>query len=94
MAASIKGQVKRADKIVKNANTLAHSVDAPVSRLDAGNLLTLVCELFRRFADRAGVRLEYEPPAAPVMATGFAFGFIRLFGGLLDTPALRLRDRT
>ncbi len=84
LAASIKAQVKRADRIVKNANTLAHSVDAPNSRLDVGNLLGLVCELYRRFADRAEVRLDLTPPEVPIMATGFAFAYIRLFSGLLD----------
>jgi len=58
VAGKIQQQVRRADVIVKNMNSLAHSVDEPVKKVDAGQLLVFMALLCKRLAGLRSVSLE------------------------------------
>ncbi|MBW1722444.1 MAG: histidine kinase [Deltaproteobacteria bacterium] len=66
-AGKIVKQVWRADGIVKNMNTFAHSVDEPARSIDLGDAVTLSAALSNRFAAMRGIVLEVRPPERPVM---------------------------
>ena len=66
IAGKIRDQVQRADRMVKNLNRLAHSVDAFEDRIDVAELVTFLIVLCRRIASVRGVTLEWHPPAGPV----------------------------
>jgi C4-dicarboxylate-specific signal transduction histidine kinase len=58
LASSIKKQIQRADRIAKNMNRFAHSVDEPLSNIDVCDTLELIVALSGRLADMRGVKLE------------------------------------
>lgn len=65
-AAMIMKQIRRGDEIIRGMNRFAHSVDEPLQQVDLGDTLSLMVALSSRFAAMRGVRLEMEPPPAPV----------------------------
>ncbi|MGD8983403.1 MAG: histidine kinase dimerization/phospho-acceptor domain-containing protein [Desulfobacteraceae bacterium] len=69
LAEKITKQIRRADGIIKNMNTFAHSVDESVKRIDLGETLQIVALLSHRFASIRGVSLEPSPSPRPVMIT-------------------------
>lgn len=66
LAASVKNQISLTDRIIKNMNQFAHSVDHINKHVDLGELLDFVTVLFKRNADGSGLRLELHPPKVPV----------------------------
>jgi signal transduction histidine kinase len=66
LAGKIMSQIQRADGIIRNTNTFAHSVDESVTRIDLSELLSLLIALSNRFASMRGVTLELKPPQGPV----------------------------
>lgn len=66
LAGKIMSQIQRADGIIRNTNTFAHSVDESVRQIDLGELLSLLVALSSRFASMRGVTLELKPPQSPV----------------------------
>jgi hypothetical protein len=59
-------QVKRTDRILRNLNRFAHSIDEPESQLDLADYLPFMAALCERFAVLKGVALTVQPPDAPL----------------------------
>ncbi len=66
VAQSLMKQVQRADVIVRNMNTFAHSVDDFEKSADLNELLSVVVKLALRFADMRRVALDLQPGSSPV----------------------------
>ncbi len=58
IAGKIQKQVRRADLIVKNMNTLAHSIDEQEKKIDTGELLAFMAALSKRLASMQGITFE------------------------------------
>jgi light-regulated signal transduction histidine kinase (bacteriophytochrome) len=58
IAGKIQKQVRRADLIVKNMNTLAHSIDEQEKKVDTGELLAFMAALSKRLASIQGIAFE------------------------------------
>lgn len=84
IAGKIKRQIQRADKIVKNMNRFAHSVDETLGNIDLGELLALVAALSERFASMRCVTLRPEPLSGPVIMKGNPFLLENLVWRCLD----------
>jgi signal transduction histidine kinase len=69
LAGKIISQIQRADGIILNMNTFAHSVDEPLKHIDMGDTLGLVIALSKRFASMRGVTLELTPFPDPIRVT-------------------------
>jgi len=69
LAGTVMRQIRRADGIIKNMNTFAHSVDESVKSTDLGETVEMVALLSHRFASMRGVSLQPSPPPRPVMIT-------------------------
>ena len=69
LAGKIRNQVQRADEIVRNLNSFAHSVDRAVNTIEMGELLALMTTLAHRFATMRGVTLELKPPQKSITIT-------------------------
>lgn len=80
----ISKQVQRADTIVKNMNTFAHSTDDSVKTLNLQELTGTVLALSDRFADMKGVVLERQPADTEVIATTRPFLLENLIWLCLD----------
>lgn len=77
-------QVKRADHIVKNMNTFAHSVDEPIQTVDLNALLATVLKLSERFASNRGLSLEQLEKNNPISITTSPFLLENLLWHCLD----------
>ena len=66
LSGKIQKQVKRADKIVINMNTFAHSVDETCKTVEIGQAFDFVAALSARLVSNRGVNLEILPEAGPV----------------------------
>jgi len=73
LAERMKAQIRRGDKIIKNMNWLAHSVDEPVKTVDLRDILENMITLSERLATLKGVALEIKPAANPVRITTYPF---------------------
>jgi signal transduction histidine kinase len=62
----IQSQVQRADKIVKNMNTFAHSVDETRGSVELGGLLSLMAVLTERLAAMKELMISAAPPQNPI----------------------------
>jgi len=77
-------QIRRADGITKNLNSLAHSVDEFDKSVSLSETLELAVGLTQRFADMRSVILEFHPPADfPTVVTS-PFHLLNLVWGVLD----------
>jgi light-regulated signal transduction histidine kinase (bacteriophytochrome) len=84
LAGMIQKQVKRADGIVKNMNTFAHSVDETVKTVDLGETLVFVSTLTARLVANRGITLETVPSDEPVMLNTNPFRLINLIWLCVD----------
>lgn len=74
MATSVCTQVDRANRLMKDLNTFAHSGDIPVTRLDINETLELMVALTRRKAAARQVTVSFKSPDSLVISThAFAF---------------------
>jgi signal transduction histidine kinase len=69
VAGKIQHQVRRADRIIRNMNTFAHSVDEVRKKVDLGEVVAFMAALSERLAAMKGVVLEVTPPSRPVAIT-------------------------
>jgi C4-dicarboxylate-specific signal transduction histidine kinase len=77
-------QIRRADRITKNLNSMAHSVDGFHKSIDLGETLELAVGLSGRFADMRGVRLKFQPSSdVPTVITS-PFHLLNLIWRVLD----------
>ncbi len=69
LAGKIQHQVQRADRIIKNMNTFAHSVDETKKKVDLSEILVFMAALSERLATMKGIALEVTPPSTPIAIT-------------------------
>jgi signal transduction histidine kinase len=84
MAAAVKKQVERADKILKNMNRFAHSTDNTFTDVDLNQTIALFVALAERFAEMRGVTVDRHLTANPIMITTAPFFLIDLLWQCLD----------
>lgn len=84
VASQIIGQIQRADAIVKNLNSFAHSTDVPEKTVDIVEILTLVMALAQRPASNQGVALDFIPPQGTVLMQTNPFFFMHAVRQSLD----------
>jgi signal transduction histidine kinase len=77
-------QVRRADVIAKNMNSLAHSVDDPAKRVDVNALLKLLLALSDRFASMRGVAIQPQLTNDPLEIQTAPFFLLNLLWLCLD----------
>ncbi len=65
MAATIKKQIGRADNIIKNMNSFAHSIDQTVTTVDLNEIVELIITLTARFAAMKNVQVDLQLPRDP-----------------------------
>jgi signal transduction histidine kinase len=84
VAADVKDQIRRADRIVTTMNRFAHSADEADARIDARELLALLAALAARFAAMRGVALELDSSGEPLMVTTAPFVLLNLLWQCLE----------
>jgi signal transduction histidine kinase len=84
IAAQISVQIKRADAIVKNMNSFAHSTDVPEKSIDMGEILSLAMTLARRSAVNQGIAIRFTPPQEKIIAVTHPFFFLHAIRQCLD----------
>jgi hypothetical protein len=77
-------QVRRAERIVKNMNRFAHSVDESLKSVNLGDVVELIVTLSGRLASMRGVRVEPKPVENPVTITTNTFLLENLIWLCLD----------
>ncbi len=73
VAGKIQSQIQRADTIVKNMNTFAHSVDEAKGTVELGGLLSFMAVLTERLATMRGVTISVVAPPPPITVTTHPF---------------------
>ena len=81
---NLQKQIARGDAIVQRMNRFAHSADQPRARVDADELVRLVCELFARTASTRGVTVKVNPAQAERSLTTDPCTLETLLGSLLE----------
>ncbi|RJP81853.1 MAG: sensor histidine kinase [Desulfobacteraceae bacterium] len=84
IAGQISGQIKRADAIVKNMNSFAHSTDVPEKSTDMGEILSLAMTLAQRSAANQGVSIRFAPPQEKIIAVTHPFFLMYAIRRCLD----------
>ena len=80
----VANQIRRANGITKNLNSLAHSVDEFQKSVDIKETLELAVGLTGRFADMRSVILDFQPPSDfPAVVTS-PFHLLNLIWQVLD----------
>ncbi len=77
-------QIRRADRIVKNMNTFAHSIDESAKIIDLSDFLEFARVLFARFAVMRGIALESKPSESSLMITTPPFFLLNLIWFCLE----------
>lgn len=83
-AQAIKTQIRRGDAIIKNLNSLAHSVDETEAAIVVDQAIELALGLTARMAAMRGVAVTMVPPAHSVMVKTAPFAFQQLMWRCLD----------
>jgi C4-dicarboxylate-specific signal transduction histidine kinase len=84
LAGKVIQQVRRAERIVKNMNRFAHSVDESLKSVNLGDVVELIVTLSGRLASMRGVRVEPKPVENPVTITTNTFLLENLIWLCLD----------
>ena len=84
LAEKVGAQIRRADGIVKNMNTFAHSIDEPAKSIDLSDFLEFASALFARFAVMRGIALESKPSESSLMITTSPFFLLNLIWFCLE----------
>ena len=77
-------QIHRAEGIIKNMNSLAHSVDELHKSVDLGETLKLSIGLAQRLADMKSVKLDLQPPRDIVTIITSPFHLLNILWQVLD----------
>lgn len=89
LAGAVKDQVAMGDRILRNMNRFAHSVDTPHCSVDVRALLELTTALAARLASLKGVNLELYPGPEKVEATTSPFLVMNLIWLLIEAELSR-----
>ncbi len=73
LAGKIIERIQETDRVIKRLNTFAHSADEETRVLEAGRLLELVTQLYRRLAALKGLELEMNAPPGGLSLTANPF---------------------
>jgi signal transduction histidine kinase len=84
IAQQISGQIKRADTIVKNLNSFAHSADLPEKNIDLSETISLTMALAKRSAANRGVSIHFILPQTKIITTTHPFLFMHVIRKCLD----------
>jgi signal transduction histidine kinase len=84
IAGQITGQIQRADTVVKNLNSFAHSADVPEKSIDLGEILSLSMALAQRFAVNRGISLNLLLPKEKIIAFTRPFLLMHVIWQYLD----------
>lgn len=84
IAQQISSQIKRADTIVKNLNSFAHSSDVPEKNIDLSETLSLTMALAKRAAANRGVSIHFISPQNKIFTTTHPFFFMQVIRQCLD----------
>ena len=63
----VKGQVERADQIIRCFNRFAHSTDHPVAPMDLGESVVTLVQLAQRLLAQMEVKADVQPTESPVI---------------------------
>jgi light-regulated signal transduction histidine kinase (bacteriophytochrome) len=63
----VKGQVERADQIIRCFNRFAHSTDHPVAPMDLGESVATLVQLAQRLLAQMEVKADVQPTESPVI---------------------------
>ena len=80
----IAAQIRRANDIATNLNSMAHSVDEFEKSVDIGETLALAVGLAARFADMRSVILDFQPPSDFTAVITSPFHLLNLIWQVLD----------
>ncbi len=83
-ASRVKEQVRKADFIVKNMNTFAHSADKPAMTFDLCESVTLLLDLSARLAARKGAKISVTLPSKPLMISASPFRVMQALFGCIE----------
>ena len=84
MAATIKKQIGRADDIIKNMNSFAHSIDQTVTTVDLNETVELIVALTARFAAMKNVQVDLQLPQNPLKIKTAPYRLMNLLWLCLD----------
>jgi len=91
-AGKIIDQVRQANRVVGVLNRLAHSVDAPRTRIDLADVIGLVTELYGRKAAQGEITISAVVSANPVSVITSPFLLAALIGGCVDAAIPKVDD--
>ena len=77
-------QIHRAEGIIRNMNSLAHSVDELHKSVELGETLKLSIGLAQRLADMKSVKLDLQPPQDIVTIITSPFHLLNILWQILD----------
>ncbi len=77
-------QIHRAEGIIRNMNSLAHSVDESLKSVELGETLKLSIGLAQRLADMKSVKLDLQPPRDIVTIITSPFHLLNILWQVLD----------
>ena len=89
LSGSVKEQVAIGDRILRNMNRFAHSVDHPSSSVDIRSLLDLTAKLAARSASQKGVNIEIYPGPEKMEMTTSPFLLMNLLWLLIEAALNR-----
>ena len=69
VAVQVKGQVERADQIIRCFNRFAHGTDHPIAPTDVGESVATLVQLAQRLLAQLGVAVEVRPTETPLVMT-------------------------
>ena len=84
MAATVKGQIGRANKIIMNMNRFTDSIDQKFTTVDLAQTIDLTLSLTARIAAMRGVQVTLKPPEIPVKFQTAPFHLMNLLWLCLD----------
>lgn len=84
MAATIKKQIGRADNIIKNMNSIAHSINQTVTTVDLNETVELIIALTARFAAMKNVQVDLQLPQDPLKIQTVPYRLMNLLWLCLD----------
>ena len=84
MAAAVKKQIDRADKIINNINRFAHSIDETFTDVDLGQIIEQFMALTGRFATMRGVKVDLQLPTSRITIPTSQYFLMNLLWLCLD----------
>ena len=84
MAATIKKQIGRADNIIKNMNSIAHSINQTVTTVDLNETVELIIALTARFAAMKNIQVDLQLPQDPLKIQTVPYRLMNLLWLCLD----------